>query len=200
VAFTDDDCYPTGSYLNDILDVFASPEIDYCGGRVLLYDPTDSPVTIKRSVTPLRLLPKSFIQAGTIHGANMAFRRRVLESTGPFDVLLGAGSVTRSAEDTDLIFRASLSGCTGLYAPTPTVMHHHRRATQVEVARVMRGYDLGRGAFYIKHLLRKRTRLLVAKNWYWSVRALKLRDTGSLARELWGALIYLWHGRVRRRG
>jgi len=199
VAFTDDDCHPTRSYLNDLLDVFASPEIDYCGGRVLLYDPADSPVTVNTSGTPLLFPPKSFIPPGTIHGANMAFRRRVLETTGPFDVLLGAGSITRSAEDTDLIFRASWCGYTGFYAPAPTVMHHHRRNTPVEVARVMRGYDRGRGAFYIKHILGKRTRLLVAKNWYWSVRAFKSRDTGSLARELWGALIYLWHGRVLRR-
>jgi hypothetical protein len=199
VAFTDDDCYPTGSYLNDLLDVFASREVDYCGGRVLLYDSTDLPVTIKTSITPLLLPPKTFIPPGTIHGANMAFRRLVLETTGPFDVLLGAGSVTKSAEDSDLIFRASWCGYTGLYAPAATVMHHHRRTTQVEVARVMGAYDLGRGAFYIKHILGKPTRLLVGKNWYWSVRALKWRDTASLARELWGALIYLWHTRVLRR-
>jgi len=198
VAFTDDDCYPTASYLNDLLDVFASPQIDYCGGRVLRYDSTDLPVFIKTSATPLLFPPKTFIPLGAIWGANMAFRRRVLETTGPFDILLGAGSATRSGEDTDLLFRASWCGYTGLYAPAPTVMHHHRRTTQVEVARVKRAYDLGRGAFYIKHILGKPTRLLVGQNWYWSVRALKLRGTGSLPRELWGALIYLWHDRVLR--
>ena len=199
VAFTDDDCYPTGSYLNDLLDVFASPEIDYCGGRVLLYDSTDLPVTINTSVTPLLFPPKTFMPAGAIHGANMAFRRRVLETTGPFDVLLGAGSVTKSAEDSDLIFRASWCGYSGVYAPASTVMHHHRRTTQVEVARVVRAYDLGRGAFYIKHILGKPTRLLVLNKWYWSVRRLKLRGTARLAREVRGALIYLWHDRVLRR-
>jgi glycosyltransferase involved in cell wall biosynthesis len=199
VAFTDDDCYPTASYLNDILDVFASPEIDYCGGRVLLYDSADLPVTIQTSVTPLLFPPKTFISPGSIHGANMAFRRRVLETTGPFDVLLGAGSVTRSAEDLDLIFRASWCGYTGVFAPASTVMHHHRRTTQVQVARLGRGYNLGSGAFYIKHILRKPTRLLVVKNWYWSVRGLKLRGIAVLAREVRGALIYLWYDRVLRR-
>jgi len=204
VAFTDDDCYPTGSYLDDLLDVFAAPQIDYCGGRVLLYDPTDAPVTILTSVTPRLYPPKTLIPAGSIHGANMAFRRGVLETTGPFDVLLGLGAVTGCvADDSDLIFRASWCGYTGLYAPAPTVMHHHRRSTQVEVARAMRGYDRGRGAFYIKHILRRPTSLLVGKYWYWSIRTHKLRGTGQLAREVLGALIYLWHDRVlgrRQRG
>jgi glycosyltransferase involved in cell wall biosynthesis len=199
VAFTDDDCYPTASYLNDLLDVFVSREFDYCGGRVLLYDSRDLPVTIQTSVIPLVFPPKTFISAGAIHGANMAFRRRVFETTGPFDVLMGAGSVTRSAEDLDLIFRASWCGYTGIYAPAPTIMHHHRRTTQVQVARLKRDYELGRGAFYIKHVLRKPTRALVVKNWYWEVRALKLRGAAKLAREVQGALIYLWHDRVLRR-
>ena len=192
LAFTDDDCYPTRSYLNDLLDVFASPEIDYCGGRVLLHDSTALPLSLVRSGSPLLFPPKTFVPAGTIGGNNMAFRRRVLETTGPFDVLLGVGSVTRSAEDTDLIFRASWGGFTGLYAPAPTVMHQHLNATQFEFARVMRAYDLGRGAYYIKHILRKPTRMLVGRYWYWSIRAHKLRG----AREVLGALIYLWHDRV----
>ena len=199
VAFTDDDCYPTGSYLNDLLDVFASPEIDYCGGRVLLYDSKDLPVTIQTSVTPLLFPPKTFIPPGAIHGANMAFRRRVLETTGPFDVLLGSGSVGKSGEDCDLILRASWCGYSGLYAPTSTIMHHHRRNTQVQGRRLERDYDLGRGAFYIKHILGRPTRLLVLKNWYWSVRTLKLRGAARLAREVQGALTYLWHDRVLRR-
>jgi len=203
VAFTDDDCYPTGSYLNDLLDVFASPEIGYCGGRVLLYDPRDAPVTIKTSGTPRLFPPKTLIPAGVLHGANMAFRRRVLEATGPFAVMLGAGSVTRACEDTDLIFRASWCGFTGLYAPAPTVMHHHRRNMQVEVARAFRNYARGRGAFYMKHILRKPTRLLICKywwmTWYWSVWDLKLRTSLHPLCELQGALIYLWHDRVLRR-
>jgi len=202
VAFTDDDCYPTGSYLDDVLDVFASPEIDYCGGRLLPYDSTDLPAPgmVKTSVSPLLFPPKTFMPPGAIIGANMAFRRRVLETTGPFDLLLGIGSVSRAAEETDLIFRASWCGFTGFYAPALTVMHHHQRTTQLEVERVVRGYHVSNGAFYIKHILRKPTRMLVGKNWYWSVRAHELRGIVQLAREVRGALIYLWHdGLLRRR-
>src|SRR5262252_779232 len=76
IAFTDDDCYPTESYLDDLLDVFATPGVDYCGGRVLLHDPTDLPVTIKTSDTPEVFPANSYIPTGAIHGANMAFTRR----------------------------------------------------------------------------------------------------------------------------
>jgi len=207
LAFTDDDCYPTRSYLNDLLDVFASPEIDYCGGRVLLYDSTALPLSLVKSGRPRLFPPKTFMPAGAIGGNNMAFRRRVLETTGPFDVLLGVGSVTRSGEDTDLIFRASWCGFTGLYAPEPTVVHQHLSTTQFEFARVMRAYDLGRGAYYIKHVLRKPTRLLVGKSWwvtwYWEGQGSQVVRHRRLLREVQGALIYLWHDRVlgrRQRG
>ena len=199
VAFTDDDCYPTASYLDDLLEVFASPEIDYCGGRVLLYDSADLPVTIKTSVVPVCFPSKTFIETGSIHGANMAFRRQVLDTTGPFDVLLGAGSVTHSAEDSDLVFRASWNGYRGQYAPGSAVLHHHRRSTQAELARLQRAYDLGRGAFYVKHIRARATRLLVMKHWYWSLSAREWRGLPQLARELQGALIYLWHERALRR-
>lgn len=51
VAFTDDDCYPVGSFLDDLLDAFASGELGYCGGRVVLHDPGDQPVSLRTSTT-----------------------------------------------------------------------------------------------------------------------------------------------------
>jgi len=71
----------------------------------------------------------------------------------------------------------------------------------------MRAYDLGRGAYYIKHVLRKPTRLLVGKSWwvtwYWEGQGSQVVRHRRLLREVQGALIYLWHDRVlgrRQRG
>ena len=103
VALTDDDCYPTASFLDDVLEVFSQAGVDYCGGRVILHDPADLPVSTQTAPESTHFPARSFIAPGAICGANMAFRRRLLEVVGSFDVRLGAGTAIGSAEDTDYL-------------------------------------------------------------------------------------------------
>src|ERR1700751_3210293 len=84
VAFTDDDCYPAPDFLARIWSSFADESVGYIPGRILLHDPTDEPMTIRLSTTPLTFAAKSFINAGAISGANIAFRRSVLDKIGGF--------------------------------------------------------------------------------------------------------------------
>jgi glycosyltransferase involved in cell wall biosynthesis len=198
VAFTDDDCYPTESFLDDVLDAFSRGGIDYCGGRVLLHDPADLPVSLTTSTTPRVIAPKTFFGAGDIAGANMAFSRALLGVVGPFDVGLGAGSPTRSAEDMDFLFRSSWCGFTGMYIPTLTVRHHHRRRTGADRISIKTAYAMGNGAYYVKHLCNRQTRLLTLKNWYWCIDLWSKEGRQRLLRELCGAAIYLWNLRGSR--
>jgi len=198
VAFTDDDCYPTESFLDDVLDAFSRGGIDYCGGRVLLHDPADLPISIMTSTEPRIFPPNTFIPAGPISGANMAFRRTLLDVVGMFDVGLGAGSPTRSAEDTDFVFRSSWCGFTGMYTPTPTVRHHHMRRSSTDRISIEAAYDIGRGAYYVKHLCKQQTRMLMLKNWYWLSDLWSKAGRRRLLRELRGAAIYLWNLRGSR--
>jgi glycosyltransferase involved in cell wall biosynthesis len=193
IAFTDDDCYPTESFLDDVLDAFSAGGIDYCGGRVLLHDPADLPVSINTSTTPRVFSPNSFIPAGVISGANMAFSRTLLDVVGAFDVGLGAGSVTRSAEDTDFLFRSSWCGFKGMYTPVLTVRHHHERRSSADRFSIAAAYDVGRGAYYAKHLLKRQTRLVMLKNWYWATDLRSKSGRGILLHELCGAALYLWN-------
>jgi glycosyltransferase involved in cell wall biosynthesis len=198
VAFTDDDCYPTESFLDDVLDAFSRGGIDYCGGRLLLHDPADLPVSTESSTTERVIPPNTFIRSGTISGANMAFSRALLNVVGAFDVGLGAGSPTRSGEDTDFLFRSSWCGFTGMYTPTLTVRHHHRRRSSKDRISIQTAYDMGRGAYYVKHLCKQQTRLLVLKNWYWYTNIRSTAGRRRLLRELRGAAIYLWNLRRSR--
>jgi len=191
VAFTDDDCYPTESYLNDLLDVFSAPGIDYCGGRVVLHDPADLPISTKTSTTPRLFPPNTFIAAGAMMGANMAFSRPLLDAVGPFDVVLGAGSVTRAGEDIDFLFRASSCGFTGIYSPTPTVRHHHGRRSNTDRHNTSKAYDIGRGAYYAKHLCKRQTNRVILKNWYWRTDLRSVAGIRRFLRELHGAASYL---------
>jgi GT2 family glycosyltransferase len=155
LAFTDDDCYPAPDFLSQIWSAFEhDPLLGYITGRILLHDPADHPMSINEFTTPRMFPGKSFIHAGDIQGANMAFRRTVLLDIGGFDPLFGAGSLFPS-EDVDVAGRASAMGWTGQYLPEVIVRHHHRR--KASDARSMRkSYAIGRGAYHMKCLLRGR--------------------------------------------
>ncbi len=147
VCFTDDDCYPDPEIVDAWLQVFREPTIDYAGGRIELFDPSDAEVTIKTDLRPCLIPALSFVKPGFLHGALLAFRRQVIDQVGQFNPLLGAGAPFKSGEDCDYVQRASELGFIGLYTPTPVVWHHHGRKVG-DVPPLLRAYDLGRGAFY----------------------------------------------------
>src|SRR5258706_1166971 len=142
VCFTDDDCYVQPDFLDAMSGVFDEQELGYVGGRVVLFDPADAPITIQPSESRRDLPPRSYIAVGTIHGANFAFRRTVLERVGGFDVRLGAGTSIPSGEDVDMLSRASAAGFAGAYDPRPTVLHHHRPPRAGEPERLRRRHPL----------------------------------------------------------
>ncbi len=177
VAFTDDDCYPEKKCLQFFLDCFQEdPRLGFLGGRILLHDPTDYRITIQESDCRHEILPGAFIEAGLIQGANMAIRRRALESVGGFDNRLGAGALF-SCEDVDVLARMSAKGWHGAYDPRPLVYHHHRRKSRAEVNRLMREYDRARGAYYGKCLLNPILRMNCLKYIYWNCRKHLSRQT-----------------------
>ena len=92
IVFTDDDCYPESDYLIQVKRVFDNPNIGFFGGRVILHDPEDYPVTIQLKKEKELLPPGTFIKPGLIHGANMGFRKKVFKTIGGFNELLGAGT------------------------------------------------------------------------------------------------------------
>jgi hypothetical protein len=194
IAFTDDDCYPKSDFIDAVWDSFAEAQLDYLGGRVLLYDPADLPITIQLREDRYSLPPASFIEPGLIHGANMAFRRQVLLTVGGFDEFFGPGTNLPASEDTDLISRISAAGFWGAYDPRPVVYHHHRRRTQEQLATLMRSYDVGRGAHYMKSVLDPTRRSQASRQWYWRTVLPALRSRRAAQKlfyEMVGAIRYL---------
>lgn len=186
IVFTDDDCYPARDYLGAVVRTFVEESVDYFGGRVVLHDPHDYPVTIKTSTDREIVPPGSFVAAGLLHGANMGFRRRVFDELGGFDENLGAGSPVCCGEDVELAARASAHGFRGGYFPEPVVSHCHGRKEEDAIA-LMRGYDVGRGAFYTAMILGTRSWRMYAREWWQSMSWKHRRAT---CRELAGGLRY----------
>jgi len=195
IAFTDDDCYPAENFLETTCQCFEEDaRLGFVGGRILLHDPTDYPITIQKSEEPQHILPGAFIPAGLIQGANFSFRSVALRSVGGFDPRFGAG--TRFCpEDIDALARLSACGWHGRYDPRPLVYHHHRRKTRVEADRLMRQYDRGRGAYYAKCILNPTLRWAYARAWY---RRMRQQDSVTTWREIFFGIEFLLRNLFQR--
>jgi len=190
LAFTDDDCYLGPDYLRIAARVFEDSSFSYCGGRILLYDKTDSSYGCQYKEEFEFIPPHSFVKAGFIQGANMVVHRRVFERIGLFDTELGAGTPFR-CEDIDLVARASFAGFTGAHVPDLLVYHHHGRKPGKGIMEISRKNDYARGAYYAKFLAQGRLSFL----WGWIRHTLIRRRSVArslrvLRRELQGAIDY----------
>jgi glycosyltransferase involved in cell wall biosynthesis len=190
LAFTDDDCYPEPDFLRQIWSAFGDPSVGYITGRILLHDPADHPTTINESTTPLTFPGRSFLHAGTVQGANMAFRRQVLLDIGGFDPLFGPGAECASAADLDAAGRACAMGWNGQYRPEVVVRHHHGRKPS-DAKRLSKRYGIGIGAYHMKLLLRGREFFWFAQSVYQVWQRYK-SDRRSLLWEPVGATKYAY--------
>lgn len=191
IAFTDDDCYPQQDLIETYINCFnEDATLGFCGGRVLLFDKTDYPITIQESTDHQYFTSDQVVPAGTIHGANFAFLHEALTKIGGFDPLFGAGGRFSSCEDLDALALVAAEGWNGAYDPRPIVQHHHRRKTDQEVKKLYHQYDRGRGAFYTKCLLNPVTRKIYWQ--HWSDKILKKQRITTTARELISAAEYLY--------
>ncbi len=154
VAFTDDDCLPSDGWIETLVEVFSgSPAPDFVTGRVVPDGGRTGRVRIDLSVT-VSEEPASFrdgVDVTTIgHGANMAWRRSVLDEIGGFDENLGPGSeLGGGSEDADAFFRALLAGKAARFEPKAVVVHRQWRGRRDQL-RSCFGYGVGFGALSVK--------------------------------------------------
>lgn len=200
VAFTDDDCYVESGYIDAIMAAFKRyPDAGCIGGRILLFDPMDAPVTIDTREHRFCIKPYSFVKGGEIQGANFSFRREALARSGGFDHMLGPGTRFTAGEDIDAVAATCWAGFEIRFEPEIIVYHHHGRRGNA-VKKIGRNYDRGRGVYYAKFLLRVDTRAAYIQGWKEAADSeLPIRGIRSLAarcREIYSAVQYL---RIRRR-
>ena len=218
VAYTDDDAEVDRLWLRGIASGFADPSVQLVTGLVapgrmdteaeLLFEMCYGGMgkgTRPGRWDPSRLSHRALI--GTHHlgvGANMAFRRSLLQSLGGFDAALDVGTEAHGGGDLDMFHRALMHGAVAQYEPRALVRHYHRR----DLAALRRQhYDNGRAfGVYLLTLFRRGAipRRLTA--WYslriwlaWLVarliKRLAGRDTlpaGLIVAELWGACHAPW--------
>jgi GT2 family glycosyltransferase len=187
VAMLDDDCVPAPDWLTQIVATFAAyPDIGYIAGRIELFDQRDDPITTKTDSVAEKFPAHTVLPTGAIHGCNMAFRRALLMSVGGFNPSFGAGA-RFSGEDVEYATRASIDGWAGRYEPLAAVSHNHGRRSKASVSALARRYDVGRGAYYARFILHRRSRAQALRHWYWHLRRV---SCVVILRELFGAAEY----------
>lgn len=191
IAFTDDDCYLASDYLTALDSVFDSGSFQYCGGRVLRFDTSDSLYACNESEKAKIFPPYHSLEPGAIAGANMVFQRNVVEKIGLFDPMFGTGTAFR-CEDIDYCVRASLAGFTGAYIPDLVVYHHHGRKPGNDIDELEKRDAYARGAYYTKFILKEKRLSIKSsflKNWI-TLRFIKERNLLKLTREIKGGFQY----------
>jgi GT2 family glycosyltransferase len=169
IAFLDDDDEPDEYWLASIADGFAISDRIGCVCGIVLPARLDNAIedlfeqvgghskgrgfvreTFSKSgpQSPLFPLPPFGV------GANMAFRRAVLDRIGGFDVALGAGTPAAAGEDTLALTLTLLCDYEIAYEPAALMWHHHRQ-DMASLNRQLHGYSIGLTAFYAA-LLRHR--------------------------------------------
>lgn len=184
VAFTDDDCYIAPDYPERLQAAFRDPALGYLTGRVVRHDPRLAHTAVNERPRAYELPPHGYVRTGRVLGANMAFRREVLEAIGGFDPDFGSGTGF-PAEDCEAAARASAAGWAGRYLPDVVVRHDHGRSP-AEADATRAAYDLGRGAYHMKLVSRPGTRRAGLRGWG-ELPYRVLRRPGTLRGELLGA-------------
>ncbi len=215
VAYTDDDVQVDPDWLIGVARGFADPTIACVTGLIC-------PLELE---TPAQILfehyggmgkgywPKIFDPTAMTHldliaahhvgvGANMAFRRNVLDLLGGFDPHLDVGTPSNGAGDLDMFHRLLVSGFRARYEPTALVWHQHRRATAGLYKQI---YNNGRSfGCYLLKIRKQRTvpastlARFAIWDWIgaWLLGSLFRRRAGRtfplIVAETWGALHAPW--------
>lgn len=188
VAFTDDDCVVSPSWLRNARALFADPTVGAVTGPGFAYE-LETPGQLKRDENAGlidRLRPLSFdwtnqlpLQAGAVGmGANMMFRRSV-GGDELFPPELGAGTATQGAEDLYAIYRVLAAGHRVAYDPGAYLLHRHPRDVR-SVYETMHAWGVGFTAFLAKALVEDRELSgILLWSWHWKMLGRALLNLAS---------------------
>jgi GT2 family glycosyltransferase len=131
VAFLDDDCVAAPGWLARLAGHFAAPDVVAAGGAVRPRWDAGRPAWFPPEFDwvvgcSYRGLPTATAEVRNLIGANMAFRRAVLDAVGGFRDGLGrVGRVPLGCEETELCLRigAAVPGGRVVYDPGSVVTH-----------------------------------------------------------------------------
>ncbi len=158
LAFTDDDCIVSPHWLSSIKKQFdKDPNVLAVFGNTFPYRPKNHTLQVCPSVfvtRRVRMFKKPLLHSKYIgFGNNMAFRKSVFDSFGPFKTWLGPGSLGSNAEDAEFALRVLTAG--GKIVSTPqSIVYHNRWVTPTAMRQLELSYVCGEMACYSYYYFR----------------------------------------------
>lgn len=152
IAFTDDDCIVTSSWLTSIYSCFKNnPHIDGVFGSTYPYTPTRSkgkvcPSTFTQKNTHIVTKPQYHVSEIGF-GNNMAIKKTTLLSIGGFREWIGPSTLAPASEDAEIELRILTRGGTLVYEPKIRLFHN-RWLTPGELRVQESKYTKGEAACY----------------------------------------------------
>jgi GT2 family glycosyltransferase len=147
VAVTDDDCMPSGGWLQAVDDVLSPRTSSFAAvtGPLLPLEPEGERVwAVSTRDSNVRSDFAGLVapwKVGT--GGNFAIRREWLRRVGPYDERLGAGTRGRAGEDIDMLHRLLAAGARIRYEPRAVVYHERQDAFYRKSSRAAYGHGIG---------------------------------------------------------
>ena len=154
IAFTDDDCRVSPDWVSRLVGIFADDAaVAVVCGSVRV------PEELQHLGWAESFRPRQREWQGRFPPlgewgitANMALHRSVRARIGNFDPVLGAGAPLRSGGEPDFLFRVLRAGMKVVNAEEVRVEHLGIRKPGDESSRLIRGYGVGTGAAFLKHV------------------------------------------------
>lgn len=155
LCFTDDDCVAGTDWISNVVRAFeGEPEgSDLLYGQVVPFEEGDQMLAetpYLMIAAPTRLSKQDGFRVFGM-GANFAARRRLFDTVGPFDEILGGGGPLKSSQDYDMTYRTFRAGGAILLRPEVVMRHDGHRPPDAWPA-LLHNYGFGDGAFYMKHV------------------------------------------------
>jgi glucosyl-dolichyl phosphate glucuronosyltransferase len=132
IAFTDDDVLVNRDWLKTIVDTFETQDADCVGGKIIpRWSENRPPWLGDNLLNVLAMLDYGDTlfafdperDQRILFGANFAFRRQALISTGAFNVKLGKTGDFGGGEDKEMFEKLRRSGGKAVYNPAIVVLH-----------------------------------------------------------------------------
>ena len=167
LVFLDDDAFAKNNYLEVAYEILQATKVE-CLGGVVLDLKTNKPIA--RSIKANRSFYLKFDDYNQWNCSATIMKRAVLVSLGGFDEDLGVGGKWPSAEDSDILIRALLSGekayiCKELCVYHPTEVEKILELSYRDVRKRGYNYGSGRAAFLKKTFLSSSLKRWSVKQW-----------------------------------
>lgn len=153
VAFIDDDCIATKSWLNEINSVFEDENVGCVGGKItLLMVGIEKPSWVGKDIYGILGITSWGEKSKDIYfpiGGNLAIRKELALKIGGFKEQLGPHSVKVFGEEISISNRVRESGYRVIYAPKAEVLHKVWKE-RVKIENLLeRAYMISVGDYYL---------------------------------------------------